>query len=891
MTDKQILIDNINEINNIIEKVKFETEKYGSVVLFTNGNDWYIPTLIHNLLLSMKIHEPLRKIIVFCSDKAGYNKCKELGFDYFEYVDIPDLMVNNVLSGSDASTKNYTRLSFVKIVLIKHILELGYTPLYLDPDMAFLTPAIDDLLSYLDHNDFVCAGTIGYINSNIMAVKPTDFNKKLFELTLSELNRVVYGAMTYGDEDMLRPRLLNNPFTCIDTQKYPPGCNAVACKDIASIIHSNCVIGLQNKIDLMKKCNAWFLTNKIDHMYISHYTKLTDRKKYMDEQLKKHKTSPVTWLTNFDREVITPSQIKKYIKHSNIHPALIANFIAHMNAIKDIADHYEIGMIVEDDSLFVEDFEERLQQCLDNLPYDWDIVFLGDGQDINGHPKFTPPNITPEKVLYKWNTARTASCYLIRNKCAKKILETAIPMTQQGIDHQLEYEIKNNKLESYLLIPALSYEGSQAKKFNSTIGWQNGCLPTTYDKIITKFTILGERCSGTNFLQKAITDNFDIDLTWEYGWKHFFGFSGYHNSDDTLFIGIVKNPYDWLNSLFTTPHHLPDVIKSDPVSFLTHEWYSLQNDYINELELDRNMHTNQRYNNIFQMRSVKTNYLLNMHKNVKNFVLITYENLKNNFGDTLASIQSKFNLSRKHGLYINLTTFNGKPVEKLDRSIINANLDMRVESLLGYQKNASLPLTNVCIDVGAHVGMFCTNIANKNSRQKIYAFEPLKSILPLLYEYTKQYPNIIVVPKAIDEKTGKAVFYEGINKETSSLLPFSKDGVQKWKSDGKLETSNSYQVETIRLDEFLSENNIIDVAVLKIDAQGHDLAVIRSLGSKISCVHEIIAEVQITDFKIYENSSSRSELVNYMESNNFYIAAENYQSYNQEANIVFIRKY
>ena len=57
----------------------------------------------------------------------------------------------------------------------------------------------------------------------------------------------------------------------------------------------------------------------------------------------------------------------------------------------------------------------------------------------------------------------------------------------------------------------------------------------------------------------------------------------------------------------------------------------------------------------------------------------------------------------------------------------------------------------------------------------------------------------------------------------------------KWKSDGKLETSNSYELETIRLDEFIhNNNNITNVSLLKVDAQGHDLTVIKSLGSSRS---------------------------------------------------------
>ena len=73
---------------------------------------------------------------------------------------------------------------------------------------------------------------------------------------------------------------------------------------------------------------------------------------------------------------------------------------------------------------------------------------------------------------------------------------------------------------------------------------------------ITRFTIYGERCSGTNYLQELIELNFDVETTWDYGWKHFFGFNDLLNSDDTLFICIVRNPIDWINSLYKNKHHL-----------------------------------------------------------------------------------------------------------------------------------------------------------------------------------------------------------------------------------------------------------------------------------------------------------------------------------------------
>ena len=73
---------------------------------------------------------------------------------------------------------------------------------------------------------------------------------------------------------------------------------------------------------------------------------------------------------------------------------------------------------------------------------------------------------------------------------------------------------------------------------------------------IKNFTIYGERCTGTNYLELLIEKNFGIPVTWDYGWKHYFGFSNLSNSNQTLFLGIVRHPLDWLNSFWNQPHHV-----------------------------------------------------------------------------------------------------------------------------------------------------------------------------------------------------------------------------------------------------------------------------------------------------------------------------------------------
>lgn len=220
--------------------------------------------------------------------------------------------------------------------------------------------------------------------------------------------------------------------------------------------------------------------------------------------------------------------------------------------------------------------------------------------------------------------------------------------------------------------------------------------------MIKEFTICGERCSGTNLLEHAMSKNFDLKITWKYGWKHFFGFDEYNETDDILFIGIVRDPYKWINSLYKHPHHLNENMTKDKISFLTSELWSYYDDpyhhgikYGNEIMEDRNIYTLNRYKNIFECRQIKCKYLLDdMPNKVKNFILIRYEDLRDDYENTLNKIKNKFSLIPIHDHYIPIINrveigdqyipFVIDEEELLDRNIININLDKIIEKRLGY---------------------------------------------------------------------------------------------------------------------------------------------------------------------------------------------------------------
>ena len=154
--------------------------------------------------------------------------------------------------------------------------------------------------------------------------------------------------------------------------------------------------------------------------------------------------------------------------------------------------------------------------------------------------------------------------------------------------------------------------------------------------MIKKYTLYGERCTGKNYLEQLILANFDVEITWNYGWKHFFGFNKLSDTDDILFIGIIRNLCDWVNSLYRENKEL---FKNVDI-FLNNPFYSIDKDG-NEIMEDRHIYTKKRYKNIFKLRQVKNNFLIEkMPLLVKNYCIITYDSLLDNFVNIMNKIKN-----------------------------------------------------------------------------------------------------------------------------------------------------------------------------------------------------------------------------------------------------------
>jgi len=196
-------------------------------------------------------------------------------------------------------------------------------------------------------------------------------------------------------------------------------------------------------------------------------------------------------------------------------------------------------------------------------------------------------------------------------------------------------------------------------------------------------------------------------------------------------------------------------------------------------------------------------------------------------------------------------------------------------------------MQRIWIDVGAHLGEKTLAAAERDPILRVYAFEPNLAVAKQLIG---RLANFIVLPMAVAERDGCVDFHLNAFAAASSLLPFNPDGLRRWAGGEVLRVERTIAVPAIRLDTFMELMAIEQVEFLKIDAQGADLAVVRSAGGRLRDIERLALEVQVAAVPLYEGGSERWAVVEYLTSRGFALASAERQSLDQEENLVFVRE-
>lgn len=149
----------------------------------------------------------------------------------------------------------------------------------------------------------------------------------------------------------------------------------------------------------------------------------------------------------------------------------------------------------------------------------------------------------------------------------------------------------------------------------------------------------------------------------------------------------------------------------------------------------------------------------------------------------------------------------------------------------GFEKTSLKLWRKLCVeaetvfDIGANTGLYSLITKSLNSKAKVYAFEPVPKVLDYLnYNVKLNHYDIKVVSKATSNYNGQATVFLRKGEGFTTSVTVNKSLLAETTPKDEL------IIETIRLDEFIKNNKITKIDLMKIDVETHEPEVLEGMG-------------------------------------------------------------
>lgn len=174
-------------------------------------------------------------------------------------------------------------------------------------------------------------------------------------------------------------------------------------------------------------------------------------------------------------------------------------------------------------------------------------------------------------------------------------------------------------------------------------------------------------------------------------------------------------------------------------------------------------------------------------------------------------------------------------------------------SHLMHSLGCSSTQSGIAVDIGAHEGKFSLALVESELFEKVISFEASPSTYRTLAANTKLENRIEAVNLALGDTPGvHALFTNGMS-ATASLLQYSS-------GDGNQEVYSQEDVTVTRVDNYFSgARGSETIRLMKIDTQGHDLAVLQGAVSTIKRCRPVI-QTELIFIDLYQNQCSPDQI-------------------------------
>jgi len=182
-------------------------------------------------------------------------------------------------------------------------------------------------------------------------------------------------------------------------------------------------------------------------------------------------------------------------------------------------------------------------------------------------------------------------------------------------------------------------------------------------------------------------------------------------------------------------------------------------------------------------------------------------------------------------LLIVLSKFPSKSLEAIEKIFQEANgkgfgtSSIELEVKLFLKKLESLNIiTPVLIDLGGNIGLWSLEFKRVYPDSEIHILEPSSAAFKKLAANTKHQRNITIHNLAVDVENGSRLLHS--DQPGSGMASFYERNLNHF----GIEIKNTESVECTKIDDFIQQNGI-SPNCLKIDIEGHELSILRSVTS------------------------------------------------------------
>jgi glycosyl transferase family 25 len=209
-------------------------------------------------------------------------------------------------------------------------------------------------------------------------------------------------------------------------------------------------------------------------IFVIHYKKLIDRKAHILKQFEQFNITDYEFI-EIDRDDLCGQNIDTFEPY--YCKSQMAITLSHFYAYNEIRLKYDCGLIFEDDVILSDNFVDTFAKYVEDLPEDYDMLFIGNGCSLHiPDHKLIPNKNIYKKCVYECSdepvtAGRCADSYLVSKKCAINICNYIDNLKYKiniPVDWWLNTAARDNDLQIYWSEPTIVTQGTQNGTFTSS---------------------------------------------------------------------------------------------------------------------------------------------------------------------------------------------------------------------------------------------------------------------------------------------------------------------------------------------------------------------------------------------------------------------------------------